>query len=152
MAAVGAKGRTSMSSTSSSSSLSPGDRAVVRASPGVAGVGGVGGVEPGTIVWVKRVAADGVEVDTEEAVPRALTLPLAALAAFPTAVEPAAAKVSRDRQDRRRPSLLVQVLRPIAFFIAAYCVYRSLNRWPRFEEPRALPSPPVQQPALPRDG
>lgn len=127
--------------SSASSSLSPGDRAIVRRSA-------IADIEPGTVVWVKRMAGGEVEADTQEAVPRTLSIAVAALAAFPVAGE----SPGEQPRDRRRPSLLVQVLRPIAVFVALYFLWQSMDRWPRFEEPRALPSPSVQQPAMPREG
>jgi hypothetical protein len=120
-----------------SSSLSPGDRAVVRASPAVAGV------EAGTVVWVKRIVGNQVEADSQEAVPRTLTIPVAALAPFPDADGSSSARSSA----RQRPSLLVQVLRPIAVLVVIYLVWQSRDRWPRFEEPKPQPSK-VQQPRL----
>jgi hypothetical protein len=129
--------------SSSEPAFSPGDRAVVRSAPTVPDL------EPGTIVWLRRVAGDQVEVETAEPSPRRLTVPLAALAALPATGE-RIKQATKGRAPADRPSLLTQILRPIAVLLFMYLMWQAWGRWPKWEEPKALPSPKTQQPAMPR--
>ncbi len=126
--------------SNTSPSFAPGNRAVLRSSTVVPGF------DAGTIVWVKRVMVDQAEVYTQEIAPRTVVVPVAALAAFPDAES-----LTPRPEKSQRPSLVVQVLRPVALFVIIYFVWRGFGWWPRYEEARPLPSPPVQRPAMPRE-